>query len=204
MITLKKISRCSIAISIVVACWMLPCPLQAQSAAPISDSARAAAQRRMMRWVMPGDEHKFLARFAGQWNVTVTFPGSKPGESESLEGVGNAVLKLGDRFLAIESSVASPSHSMETFVILGFDGRRERYTYVGFDTFGTYYVTAEGELDTRTSKLTMTGYDKESETRTKHFDVIVRFESDDEFTQEIVFRQKEGDFVVLRARYKRA
>jgi hypothetical protein len=180
---------------------------QADSRAPSSraaDSARIAAQMRVARWYLPGDEHRILSRLAGEWSATITFPGQSASQSRSLTGIMRADTVLGRRFLEIKTSAAAGEASVDALTILGFDGRHDRFTYVGFDTFGTYYVTAEGQLNAARDELVLEGTDRESPTRSKHFEVVFRFSSEDEFTQDIVFHREDGgSFVVLSGRYVR-
>ncbi len=204
------ISRSGRALATMSVFMVLSADATAQSAGPASspraaDSARIAAQMRVARWYLPGDEHRFLARLAGSWTATVTFPGQSPAESRSLTGTMHAEPTLGDRFLVIETTTTAGSTKMDALTILGFDGRHDRFTYVGFDTFGTYYVTADGELNPAKSQLVLEGTDTDSRSRAKHFEVVFNFKSDHEFTQDIVFHREGGQsFVVLSARYVRS
>ena len=43
----------------------------------------------------------------------------------------------------------------------GYDRRHNKYTLVGFDTSGTYYITASGDYDAETKTLTLKGTDED-------------------------------------------
>jgi hypothetical protein len=48
---------------------------------------------------------------------------------------------------------------VESVTLFGYDRRHEHYTMVGFDTMGTYYITAAGTYDEATRTLSLHGTD---------------------------------------------
>ncbi len=73
--------------------------------------------------------------------------------------------------------------------IIGFDRRHEEYTYVGYDTYGTYYVTASGSYDEETKAITMYGEDEDPVMGvTQKYDFIFRIVSPDKHIGEVVFK----------------
>lgn len=170
----------------------------------VSDSARAAIQQRMMRWVLPGAEHRQLQSLEGEWDVTVVFPGVPGRPPTLLDGKASARPEIGGRFLMIKTSAATGGSVFEGLAILGFDGRSEEYTYVGFDSFGTYYVSARGRGDLETGSLELEGEDRESAERTKHFAVRLVRSGADSFALSIDFQNPTGgSFTVMESRFRR-
>lgn len=94
----------------------------------------------------PVDEHKRLAALTGPWKVTTKlwFDPAQPGESST--GTGEARMILGGRFAEIDTNVKG-AFDAESLTIMGFDRRTGDYTMVGFDTLGTYFITAAGKYD---------------------------------------------------------
>ena len=81
--------------------------------------------------------------------------------------------------------------TVESFGMMGYDRRHEVYTAVGFDTFGTYYVTAEGNYDAEKKQIVMSGEDPDPFLKhTKKYDFVLRFVDDDTYVLEIVFKDK--------------
>lgn len=165
---------------------------------------REALQRRMLRWVMPGEEHAQLARLAGDWEVTTALPGAPGRPPTVMTGRATARMTVGDRFLMIESRASGGSQSIDALTILGFDGRRDEYTYLGHDSFGTYYVEASGKGALSSGRLELVGIDRESATSTKHFTVRLELRGPEAFSQAILFQAPNGGtFTVLESEFRR-
>ncbi|MBN1447974.1 MAG: DUF1579 family protein [Bacteroidetes bacterium] len=154
-------------------------------------SVPAFAQEGMeeyMKLMGPGPEHEILKKMVGSWNLKISFwqmPGADP---VTTEGTSENRLILGGRFLQMESQSGEGETYMETLNILGFDRRHEKYTTVGFDTWGTYYVTATGDYDEAKKTLTYYGEDDDPVMGfTQKYRYIVSWLSDDSFRMEIIF-----------------
>jgi len=76
----------------------------------------------------------------------------------------------------------------ETFNLAGFDRRHKKYTTIGLDTWGTYYVTAAGSYNDQTKTLKMSGEEADpAKGFTQKYDFIVHFKGPDKYTYEVVF-----------------
>jgi hypothetical protein len=93
--------------------------------------------------------------------------------------------------------------------IFGFDRRFNRYTLVGFDTWGTYYGTAAGTWDEATKTLTLYGEDEDPVRGfTQKWDFIIRFVDEDNYIIEVVFKNEEltgglPEFKMAESTFKR-
>ena len=92
----------------------------------------------------PVAEHQRLTELAGRWKVTMKFWFGPDAEPQTASGTGIGKLILGGRFLQIEMEVKG-SFNEQSLSMFGFDRRTNEYTLVGFDTMGTYYITAAGK-----------------------------------------------------------
>ncbi len=140
----------------------------------------------------PSEEHKLLELMAGKWVQTTKF-WQKPG-ADPIAAPGTTVNKmvLGGRFLESEWENSEGEMRGQGLNILGFDRRSNRYTLVGFDTWGTYYVTAEGTWDEATKTLTLQGEDEDPVRGfTQKYDFIIHLVDDDNYIIEVVFKNKE-------------
>lgn len=166
------------------------------SAQEMPDSLDTQKQQQMMAEYMqlaqPGEEHQFLAKYAGNWNMEVKFwmtPGTEPMVST---GTGEATMILDGRFLWLETQTGERMAATESLWILGFDRRYKEFTAVGMDTFGTYYITAWGTMDKETNVMTLSGTDDDPIAGfTQVYDFVFRFENDDKFVIEMIFKNKE-------------
>lgn len=92
----------------------------------------------------PVDEHRRLAELAGPWKITSTLWFNDMAIPSAGSGSGKMI--LGDRFLQIDAKMTGQL-SAEYLTLMGYDRRTGEYTMVGFDTVGTYYITAAGKYD---------------------------------------------------------
>ncbi|MEE8577964.1 MAG: DUF1579 family protein [candidate division Zixibacteria bacterium] len=166
-------------------------------------------QKASMRAAQPGPEHEILKGLAGNWQQTVNLwmsPGTDP---MVIEGTCQMTMILGGRFLQSKSVSGEGGHKMETMTIVGFDRRTEKFTTVGFDTWGTYSTSAEGEYDVATKTITMAGTDYDpimDHTQVYEFRTILT--DKDNFAWEVVFLDKElagsaEEFKMVEITYKR-
>lgn len=141
-----------------------------------------------MELAKPGEEHKLLESLVGTWDIVGkmwTQPGTDP---MTFTGVTINKMILGGRFLLLESKGGENEMYTETYNLAGFDRRHKKYTTIGLDTWGTYYVTAAGTYDEQTKTLKMYGEDEDPIMGfTQKFDFIVRFISPDKYSYETVF-----------------
>ena len=117
-----------------------------------------AGQQKAMALMEPGPEHELLASLVGDWTSTVSMymPGADAIQSPMTST--NAMV-LGGRFLQSTSSGSLMGMPVESITLFGYDRRHQEYTMVGFDTMGTYYITATGQYDEASRTLTLNGTD---------------------------------------------
>jgi len=145
----------------------------------------------MMALAKPGPEHKMLEKLVGTWEQTVKFwmkPGAEP---SGMKGKSVNRMILGGRFLQSDVTGGEGEMKMEGLNLMGYDRRHKHFTTVGFDTWGTYYVTAAGPYDEKSKSIVMYGEDEEPTAGiTQKYDIIVRFVDDDTYVTEIVFKDE--------------
>jgi hypothetical protein len=164
--------------------------------------------KEMMELAKPGPEHKMLEKMVGTWEQTVKIwmkPGAEPAE---MKGTSVNKMILGGRFLQSNVSGGEGEMKMEGLNLMGYDRRHKHFTTVGFDTWGTYYVTAAGPYNEETNSIFMYGEDEEvTMEMTQKYNIIVRFVDDDTFVSEIIFKDKrtpdESEFKMVQVTNKR-
>lgn len=115
------------------------------------------------------EEHKRLAELTGPWNVTTRFWFGPEVQTSSGKGEGRMI--LGGRFVMLDSNTKG-AFDAESMSIFGFDRRTSDYTMVGYDTLGTYYITAAGKYDAAQKGVVLSGTYKQPPALT---DQVYRF-----------------------------
>jgi len=168
-----------------------PAAEQAQGQ-PSAEELQAVADQ-VQRLGGPGPEHQLLGKLAGAWSQEVRYWLSPGGEAMVAAGTGRNELILGGRFLTMAAAAGEGPMHTESLTILGFDRRGGRYTLVGYDTWGTYYITGEGLYDGATRTLTLAGANRHPASgRTEEYDITFRWAGDDEVVQAVVFKLPDG------------
>lgn len=154
-------------------------PQQAQSS--MDDMMKMAQQM-----AAPGEQHKLLAKLAGNWKFTGKFfmPGQPPME---FAGRSENKLILGDRFLQVNgfSESQNPSLKVQSMTVYGFDKRIGKYTAWGIDTWGTYSVSAAGDYDAQTKTITLSGENEEPGMGKIPFKFILKLIDDAHYSLEL-------------------
>ncbi|MGE5925843.1 MAG: DUF1579 family protein [Gemmatimonadota bacterium] len=181
------------------------------SAPAVAQQPANAEQRRKMEAMMaamqPGPEHARLARLAGTWDVELTMWSPGGGEPARADAVAENEMILGGRFLQSRVKGGQPPMQIESLTLTGFDRRHGRFTTVGFDTWGTYYVTAAGGM--KDSLITMHGTDEDPIAgHTQVYDMNLRFVDEDTYVTDVTFTDPvhagtKGSFKAFEAVYRR-
>ena len=103
----------------------------------------------------PVREHDRLKTLAGSWKITTQLWMS-PGKPLTGRGASTGRMVLGGRFLQMNATTKKPLPS-ESLTIFGFDRRTGEYTMTGFDTMGTYSISAAGRYNEPDQGVVLTG-----------------------------------------------
>lgn len=173
-------------LALLAPCLLAAAPAAAQVPAPPEERQRIA--REVMAAAQPGPEHAELMALAGAWDVE-GFMWSGPGaEPMKLGFPAENRAVLGGRFLESRASGELMGMTIEALTIYGFDRRHRKYTIVGFDSFGTYYVTGAGTMDPATRTVAMDGTDDDPVTgMTQVYTLHLRFVDPDTYVTDAVF-----------------
>lgn len=156
----------------------------------------------MMALMGPGPEHADLASLEGTWSGVMKFS-SGPGQTMDVTTSTVNTMVLGGRFLKSESKGEMPGVGViETLTMYGFDRRTGEYTLVGFDTMGTYYVTAAGSRAQGARDVVMKGETKEGG-KTLSYDMVLRWVDADTYVSEIIFHMPQGDMKIAEMTFTR-
>ena len=170
---------------------LAPCLLVAAPAAaqvPSWPEERQRMAEEMMAAARPGPEHAELMALAGTWDVEGRMWSAPGAEPLRLAFPAENRAVLGGRFLESRASGELMGMMVESLTIYGFDRRHRKYTIVGFDSFGTYYVTGAGTMDPATRMVAMDGTDDDPITRmTQVYTLHLRLVDPDTYVTDAVF-----------------
>jgi hypothetical protein len=113
--------------------------------------------KEMYELMQPGDEHNLLMQFEGKWNVEYSYRMAMDQEPITSPGESNLEMILGGRFLRWNSTGELMGQFVESLTFIGFDRRFKQFRAYGFDTMGTYAVSAEGGIDPETNIIIFEG-----------------------------------------------
>jgi len=147
--------------------------------------------RRHMELAQPGPEHARLAGMEGTWDVELTMwpaPGAQP---MTTGATMEAEMILGGRFLVQTMDIADTDPGGEQMSIIGFDRRSGEYTMLGFDTSGTYWVSAQGPADASGDRAVLAGEDYDAVVDgTQLYDFVLSWPDEDTFVVQIIFKDE--------------
>jgi hypothetical protein len=164
-------------------------PAQAQEAPDSASQADMMAQH--MELASPGPEHERLAALVGTWKMETKMwmaPGTEP---MTVSGKISNRMILGGRFLMSEAESGEGFMATESVGLMGFDRRSGQYTTVGFDTWGTYYVTGAGSWDEERGAIVLSGEDYDAATdHTQIYDFILTPLTSTTYRFEVMFKDE--------------
>lgn len=160
----------------------------------------SAAMARMMALAQPGPEHARLSALAGTWDVTFRSPMPEMTFTATAE---NRMI-MGGRFLASTMSGTIGGQPVEALTILGFDRGPGVYTAVGFDTFGTFYVTGAGPWNEAEQRAVLSGsYDDPVTGHAHVYEFVWTVRSPDRYSWSVVFLDGGTRQAVMEGDYRR-
>jgi hypothetical protein len=159
--------------------------------------------RQMQEMLGPGPEHRTFHPLEGTWTVDASY-NMGGGQTLAVRGRATNRLILGGRFLVSESTSSEQKSGMtiDAMTIYGFDRRTGEYTLVGYDTLGTYYVTAVGTKASGANEVVMQGQVQENG-RTKKYDMVLRWVDQDTYATAIIFHMPDGPLKVVDVTHRR-
>ena len=159
----------------------------------------------LVRYAMPGKEHKLLNRMAGHWETLTRYwmaPGVEPVESK---GTSTRKWILEERFLMEEldgGNLALPFHGLGLY---GYDAFERKYTSAWVDTMNTSILTNLGTSEQTNDVVNFAGQYNDPWTGTKKKERgVIRFLGQDRHILELHITEPDGkEFKMLEITYTR-
>jgi hypothetical protein len=130
-------------------------------AKPAAAAPSEADVQKMMEAYMkagaPGDEHKLLASFVGEWDCKIT--DYSMGPTNPMESKGKAVytMTMDGRFLHANFTADMGEMKLHGVEISGYDNLRKKYFTTWHDSMSTQFMMGTGTYDAASKTFTMTG-----------------------------------------------
>lgn len=119
----------------------------AEKAAPPMDTQHAESMAKWQEYAMPGDAHKALEPFVGNWDYVVSWWMTPDSEPEKSTGKSEVKWIMGGRFLKQTAKGSSMGQEFQGMGVMGYDNASKQYKGVWIDNMGTGIMTSTGSYD---------------------------------------------------------
>ncbi|HXK62749.1 MAG TPA: DUF1579 domain-containing protein [Acidobacteriota bacterium] len=154
-------------------------------------SASALAQNQdeeMKAWMelnKPGQEHRYIEQFSGNWDVSVTMwhaPGAPPTNSK---GTAEHRMILDGRYLQQHFKSDMMGTPFEGMGLWGYDNAKKEHVSTWVDSMSTGIFTATGKSESAGKSFTFTGEYKDPKGQTRKAKEILRFQDPNKIVAEM-------------------
>jgi hypothetical protein len=114
-----------------------------------------AGMEAWMKSMTPGENHKWLEQFVGEWETTTKMWMSPGAPAQESSGAASCKLTFDGRFLEEDYNGTMMGMPFKGRGITGYDNNRKLFKGVWYDTFGTGMMTSVGNLSKDRKTLTM-------------------------------------------------
>lgn len=172
-----------------------------EAATPKAPADEMAMYEEMAR---PVAEHARLTALGGKWNMSMKMWFDPAKEPMIWTGTSTITPILGGRFIEIDADLTGPM-PVESLTVAGFDRRTSEYTMVGFDTMGTYWISAAGKWNDAQKAVTLHGsYVQPPAQTTQKYHFVWTFKNSNEHRMTLYFATPgAGDVLVAETVYTR-
>ena len=159
-----------------------------------SDSAMKAWQD----YMTPGDMHKMIAKYDGDWSEDVSFwmkPGTAPTKTNST---CHSEMIMDGRYQQSKISGDVMGMPYQGFSLLGYDNLKKLFTNVFVDNFGTGTMTLTGTWDDNSKTIIFKGSEVDPMSG-KDMDVkeTIQFVDDDTEKFQMFMESDKGEFKTM-------
>lgn len=160
----------------------------------------------MMKYGTPGEGHKLLEPFIGEWRVTSKWWSSPDAQAEESEGTSSVTWILDGRYMMEKYNGVMGEIPFEGMGIVGYDTYTEEYNSLWIDSYSTMFFLQTGSANDDGTEFELEGtYDdiyteqEDKESRT----VIRILNKDKRVTQMYDFTADGEEYVSMELTYTR-
>lgn len=159
----------------------------------------------LVRYAMPGPEHKRLDQMAGSWETLTRYWPASGSELVEAKGTSQRKWILDGRFLMEELEGGDLALPFRGVGLFGYDAFEQKHTSAWVDTMSTAILTNIGTYDKTNDVVNFTGQYKDPWTGTKKKERgVTRFLGQNKHALEIYVTEPDGkEFKMLEITYTR-
>jgi|SRR6218665_215477 len=133
----------------------IPPPANTEAAAPVLDSA--TMMKNWMEYATPGEVHKMLASWNGNWDgeVTIWETPDAPPQKSTTKSVNKMI--FGGRYQVSNHSGNMMGMPFEGQSTVGYDNGKKQFVSSWIDNMGTGIMYLSGPWDAASKSITLTG-----------------------------------------------
>ena len=110
-----------------------------------------------MEYIAPGEMHKFLEKFAGDWEITAQFWMTPDSPSENSKGTANNKMLMDGRYLQLDQVGKSESNEFHGMGVIGYDNAEKKFQSTWIDNFGTVIFYQKGDYNKTDKSIEFAG-----------------------------------------------
>lgn len=127
---------------------LIALPAMAQEAAPQQEQQQA--MEAYMKAAAVTANHKFLAKYAGDWDVEVTYWTAPGAPAMKSAATFKGELKLGGRYLLMAFNGFMLGQPFEGIQLVGYDNMEQKYASLWIDSTSTNFFITKGTREGNT------------------------------------------------------
>jgi hypothetical protein len=166
-------------------------PLVASGQETKKDPGAEELEKAWEEFARVGEEHKQLARLAGEWKTEIKSFYPDPSKPEVTEGTATFRSIMGGRYLQQNFRGEIGGKEFRGMGLSGYDNAKKKYVGAWVDTMGTGIMNTEGEYDEKKHELTETGVSSGPSGEEK-FKMVSRYLDDNKFVFEMYMVDAQG------------
>lgn len=162
-------------------------------------NAQEYDMQKAMELASPNENHQRLETdFGGAWTYNMT--STMDGMTMTGTGSSSSRMILGGRFIMMEAEGTMMGMNVKSMTIMGYDNAQQKYTLVGLDELGTYYITAAGTYDSAAKIYTLDGtYEEPVLKKVQDYRFVFDVSSPANPVLEVLFENEQGGWDEIMA-----
>jgi len=111
----------------------------------VSEMSEMEMMQAMMQAGQPGEQHKRLAKNAGEWDIKMSVRMAPDAPWQTSEGSSTIKMTMGGRYMVEQTKFNMMGMETQGLLCLGYDNTTKTYQSVWMDSWGTRMMYAEGK-----------------------------------------------------------
>lgn len=153
----------------------------------------------------PGEQHKALAQYAGQWKLDMSMRMAADAPEQTSTGESKLTSVLDGRYLMEETKSSMMGQPYQGIAMLGYDNTKKAYVSTWFDSMSTGPMVSYGTPDASGKVITYNSeFDCPMQPGTKmKMKIVWTLESNDAFHLDFYEDMGQGEFKSMTLKYTR-